>query len=320
MEQQVDVIKDVDTGNPASETRDLNISEGQDGCSIKEGEELPPETRKIEVDSAENQSLKEDDTVTEMEPGSDLGVRDDSEANSQNNVILLNSQELHEEEATSGSIPMDGEHNKTEEEHTTHDSEHQVESEGDKLAKSDASEDSQVLHAESTEANAEADNAPTLVGTSDSHDIECLHTNTQQERYHSEECVEQNSNLEADSKISSDIEQTNVDGNFLQTDVLSDLPVDQCPEVMVDKEDVMAESESSLGQKEKVVSGYFSSRVANALTNDSITESSIELSMPVIDIHQETLSPFTEEQLKTFYFNQELSEVPVFIDQFLQVS
>ena len=255
-----------------------------------------------------------------MGPGSDLGVRDDSEANSQNNMILLNSQELHEEEAASGSMPLDEKHIKNEEEHTIHDSDHQEESEGNKLPKLDVSEDSQVLQAKSIQTIAETDDAQTCAGISNSHDSEYFEINAQQVEFHSEEFVEQDSSFEAASKVSSDTEPTEADGNLLQTAVLSDMPVEQSHDVMIDKEDVMADNESSLGQKEQVISGYFSSRVANALPNASIAESSIELSMPIIDIHQETLSPFTEEQLRTFYFNQELSEVPVFIDQFLQVS
>eukprot|EP00794_Sanderia_malayensis_P020418 gene20418-22431_t len=41
-------------------------------------------------------------------------------------------------------------------------------------------------------------------------------------------------------------------------------------------------------------------------------------SVPFVQLRSETLSPFTEEQLKLFYFNPELEQVNVFIDQFLQ--
>ena len=53
------------------------------------------------------------------------------------------------------------------------------------------------------------------------------------------------------------------------------------------------------------------------------TRSLISQTMPIIPsvgMRHEVLSPFTEEQLRIFYFNPELEQITVFIDQFLQVS
>ena len=52
------------------------------------------------------------------------------------------------------------------------------------------------------------------------------------------------------------------------------------------------------------------------------TPSLISQTMPIIpsvSMRHEVLSPFTEEQLRIFYFNPELEQITVFIDQFLQV-
>ena len=57
---------------------------------------------------------------------------------------------------------------------------------------------------------------------------------------------------------------------------------------------------------------------AAALTSEYLSVKAKPV-VPVLGLRNENLQPFTEEQLKTFYFNPELEKVPVFIDQFIQV-
>ena len=62
------------------------------------------------------------------------------------------------------------------------------------------------------------------------------------------------------------------------------------------------------------------SEIENAVIHADVPASLEESLTPVSIERREVLSPFTEEQLKSIYQNQELDQVPVFIDQFLQAS
>ena len=108
------------------------------------------------------------------------------------------------------------------------------------------------------------------------------------------------------------------DGVLKQTRFVTDVSDNQTSEQAVAKTACKTQSQShSLENAKAVPNQGVKLRIASQLVN--MTVSSIEPSVPIVNVREETLSPFTEEQLKTFYLNQELHQVPVFIDQFLQV-
>ena len=326
----VDVLKNTDKENvkenAPADVGNLEHSKRKSENEIKDSKESPTVLVGTGTCLGETFSPKQADAAEELKVDSDLDVGNNVEAIKENVPSVLISQELDKEEETNGTVLLQGECTENKEDQMNEDLEHKVDNEisiQPTAGVEAVSESDQILSAEVDGANAKVDDSNPVERTMESHNDEPVMMNIgedmSQGAFQSGECADQGTELVLASGVC-EAELNDVDGNLGKPITQSDLCIGQNSEVVVNSEDVEAGSRTSVRVTEGVVSGYMAPKVADQSLNVSISASNVESLMPVINTHQEAITPFTEEQLRTFYFNQELSEVPVFVDQFLKVS
>ena len=317
-DKSVDVKESVAEKLP-SEVGPFESSQGQCQSNIIQTEDEKSAVIEMGGDLGENLT---EDKAKEPDASSDLEMERDT---AENTTSVVNSLEPHKEEESHGNLLTQEECAQNKESDASQGIEiignidHSMEQLSDIGT---ISEGSQILNMTVDDSNAEVDEVMLVERTTSSHSEELeikIDGSTSQEIVQEDLCKDQQTELVSVSEVSV-IECNDVDSNLPQTSSHDALLSDLGSKIIVDNEEVRVKSESPLVQTQEMDSRYMESRVTEELPDVSSSTANVESALPVVNISQELMSPFTEEQLRTFYFNQELSEVPVFVDQFLQVS